>query len=278
MDLSWLQSTVLGFLSGLTDILPVCAQAHKAILLKMFGSDVEPPVMRLMIHLATLAALYYCCSAQIMRMNRQLKLAKVPKKRRKRPVDVRVIMDFRLLRVTLIPLVLVYLIYSKTSVHNMALSWIALYTLLNAVILYLPVLLPTGNKDSRIFSPFEGILMGLGASLSIIPGVSAIGSMNAVGSLCGGDRTYVLNMSFLVQMAVTLLLVVYDVMMLLEIGAGTISFAILLSYLLSAAAAFAGVFLGVRVMRALAANVGFNGFAYYSLGLALFTFILYLQA
>lgn len=234
--------------------------------------------MRLMIHLATLAALYYCCSAQIMRMNRQLKLAKVPKKRRKRPVDVRVIMDFRLLRVTLIPLVLVYLIYSKTSVHNMALSWIALYTLLNAVILYLPVLLPTGNKDSRTFSPFEGILMGLGASLSIIPGVSAIGSMNAVGSLCGGDRTYVLNMSFLVQMAVTLLLIVYDVMLLLEIGAGTISFAILLSYLLSAAAAFAGVFLGVRVMRALAANVGFNGFAYYSLGLALFTFILYLQA
>lgn len=278
MDLSWLQSTVLGFLSGLTDILPVCAQAHKAILLKMFGSDVEPPVMRLMIHLATLAALYYCCSAQIMRMNRQLKLAKVPKKRRKRPVDVRVILDFRLLRVTLIPLVLVYLIYSKTSVHNMALSWIALYTLLNAVILYLPVLLPTGNKDSRTFSPFEGILMGLGASLSIIPGVSAIGSMNAVGSLCGGDRTYVLNMSFLVQMAVTLLLIVYDVMLLLEIGAGTISFAILLSYLLSAAAAFAGVFLGVRVMRALAANVGFNGFAYYSLGLALFTFILYLQA
>ena len=278
MDLSWLQSTVLGFLSGLTDILPVCAQAHKAILLKMFGSDVEPPVMRLMIHLATLAALYYCCSAQIMRMNRQLKLAKVPKKRRKRPVDVRVIMDFRLLRVTLIPLVLVYLIYSKTSVHNMALSWIALYTLLNAVILYLPVLLPTGNKDSRTFSPFEGILMGLGASLSIIPGVSAIGSMNAVGSLCGGDRTYVLNMSFLVQMAVTLLLIVYDVMLLLEIGAGTISFAILLSYLLSAAAAFAGVFLGVRVMRALAANVGFNGFAYYSLGLALFTFIFYLQA
>ena len=278
MDLSWLQSTVLGFLSGLTDILPVCAQAHKAILLKMFGSDVEPPVMRLMIHLATLAALYDCCSAQIMRMNRQLKLAKVPKKRRKRPVDVRVIMDFRLLRVTLIPLVLVYLIYSKTSVHNMALSWIALYTLLNAVILYLPVLLPTGNKDSRTFSPFEGILMGLGASLSVIPGVSAIGSMNAVGSLCGGDRTYVLNMSFLVQMAVTLLLIVYDVMLLLEIGAGTISFAILLSYLLSAAAAFAGVFLGVRVMRALAANVGFNGFAYYSLGLALFTFILYLQA
>lgn len=278
MDLSWLQSAVLGFLSGLTDILPVCAQAHKAILLKIFGSDVEPPIMRLMIHLATLAALYYCCSGQIMRMNRQLKLARIPKKRRKRPVDMRVIMDFRLLRITIIPVVLVYLLYRKTSVQNMDLNWIAVYLLLNAVILYLPVLLPTGNKDSRTFSRFEGVLMGLGASLSIIPGISPIGAMNSVGSLCGGERTYVLNMSLLVQMAVTVLLIVYDVVMLLELGAGTIGFGILLSYLLSAAAAFAGVFLGVKVMRSLAVNVGFNGFAYYSLGLALFTFILYLQA
>lgn len=278
MDLSWLQSLILGFVSGLTDILPICAQAHKAILLKMFGSEVEPPIMRLMIHLATLAALYYSCSGQIMRMNRQLKLAKIPKKRRKRPVDVRVIMDFRLLRVTIIPVVLIYLLYQKTSVHNLALNWIALYVLLNAVILYLPVLLPTGNKDSRTFSRFEGVLMGLGASVSIIPGVSAIGAMNAVGSLCGGDRTFVLNQSLLVQMAVTVLLVVYDIVLLLEIGAGAISFAILLSYVLAAAAAFAGVFLGVRIMRAMAVNVGFNGFAYYSLGLALFTFILYLQA
>lgn len=278
MDLSWLQSLILGFLSGLTDILPVCAQAHKAVLLKMFGSEVEPPIMRLMIHLATLAALYYCCSGQIIRMNRQLKLAKIPKKRRKRPVDVRVIMDFRLLRTMIIPLVLMYLFYQKTSVLNMSLNWIALFLLLNAVILYLPVLLPTGNKDSRTMSRLEGVLMGLGASLSIIPGISSIGSMNAVGSLCGGERTYVFNMSLLLQMAVTVLLIVFDVVMLINLGAGTISFGILLSYLLAAAAAFAGVFLGVKVMRTLAVNIGFNGFAYYSLGLALFTFILYLQA
>lgn len=278
MDLSWLQSLILGFVSGLTDILPVCAQAHKAVLLKMFGTDVEPPIMRLLIHIATLAALYYCCRSQISRIQRQLKLAKVPKKRRKRPVDMRTILDFRLLRTMMIPLVIGYLFYMKTSVWNTSLNWIALFVLVNAVVLYLPVLLPTGNKDSRSMSRLEGVMVGFGGALSVLPGISSMGAMNAAGSLCGGERTYVLNMSLLMQMAVTVLLIVFDIVMLLDLGAGTISFAILVSYLISAAAAFLGVFLGVRVMRTLAANIGFNGFAYYSLGLALFTFILYLQA
>lgn len=278
MDLSWLQSLLLGFLSGLTDILPVCAQAHKAILLKMFGADYEPPIMRLLIHMATFAALYYCCNGQITRMSRQLKLARVPKKRRKRPVDMRVILDFRMLRTMLIPLIIGYLFYTKTSVWNNSLNWIALFLLLNAVILYLPVLLPTGNKDSRSMSRLDSVMMGLGAALSVLPGISSVGAMNAAGSLSGGERTYVLNMSLLMQMAVTVLLIIFDIVMLIDLGAGTISFGILVSYLLSAVAAFVGVFLGVRIMRTLAVNIGFNGFAYYSLGLALFTFIFYLQA
>lgn len=277
MALSWLQSIIFGFLSGLTDILPVSSQAHKAIMLEMFGAEYEPPIMRLLIHLATLAALYYCCSAQITRIIRQRKLAKIPKKRRKRPVDVRVIMDFRLMCTMAVPVVLGYLLYNKTSAWNMKLNWIALFALLNAVILYLPVLLPSGNKDSRSMSRLEGMLMGLGGAVSILPGVSSIGGMTALGSLCGGERTFVLNISLLVQMAVTAVLMVFDVLSLIAIGAGTVSFIILLSYVLAAAAAFVGVFLGVRIMRTLAVNIGYNGFAYYCLGLALFSFIFYLQ-
>ena len=37
MDLNWLQSIIYGFVSGLMDILPVSAQAHRALLLKLFG-------------------------------------------------------------------------------------------------------------------------------------------------------------------------------------------------------------------------------------------------
>ena len=58
MDLNWLQSLLIGLVSGLTDILPVSAQAHKVILLKLFGHSSEPLVLRFMLHLATLAGLY----------------------------------------------------------------------------------------------------------------------------------------------------------------------------------------------------------------------------
>ena len=42
-------------------------------------------------------------------------------------------------------------------------------------------------------------------------------------------------------------------------------------------AAFGGAFLGIQTMRALAVNIGFNIFAFYSFGAALFSFVLYLM-
>ena len=260
MTLSWLQSIIFGFLSGLTDILPVSSQAHKAIMLQMFGADYEPPIMRLMIHLATFAALYYSCNAQINRIMRQRRLAKIPKKRRKRPVDVQVLMDFRLLCTMAVPVVLGFLFYRKTSAWNMRLNWIAVFSIINAVVLYLPVLLPSGNKDSRNMTPLEGLFMGVGGAISVLPGVSSVGGMTAIGSLSGGDRVFVLNIALLMQMVITAAHIVFDVMYMITVGAGSIGFGILLGYILAAATAFAGVYLGIRIMRTLAVNIGYNIF------------------
>lgn len=278
MDLNWLQSLLFGLISGLTDILPVSAQAHKAILLKLFGISSEPVILRFMIHLATFAGLYYCCQNQIMRISRQLRLARIPKKRRKRPLDTRTLMDFKLLRMMVIPVVLGFFAYQKTSVWNHSLNWIALLTMLNAVILYLPVLLPSGNKDSRSFSPLEGLLIGLGGAASVVPGISSMGATTSILLLRGADRTFALNMALLLQMAVTAGMAVMDIVTMWSVGIGSIGFGAIVCCILAAAAAFAGVFLGIKIMRTLAVNIGFNAFAFYSLGIALFSFILFLTA
>ena len=133
MDLNWLQSVLFGLISGLTDILPVSAQAHKALLLKLMGLSSEPIILRFMIHLATFAGLYYCCQNHIMRISRQLRLARIPKNRRKRPLDTRTLMDFKLLRMMILPVALGFIAYEKTSVWNHSLNWIALFALINAV-------------------------------------------------------------------------------------------------------------------------------------------------
>ena len=277
MDLNWFQSLIFGLISGLTDILPVSAQAHKVLMLTIFGADNEPALLRLFIHIGTLAALYYMCQKQILRIIRQRRLAKIPKRRRKRPVDVRVLLDLKLLQTMLIPLILGYLFYLKLVPVRETLSWTAAFLLLNAVILYLPVLLPSGNKDSRSMSRLEGLLMGLGGAASVLPGISSVGAVTSVGTVCGAERGFALNMSLLLHMFVTAILIIFDFIAIFTGGVGAISFGALVSCLLAAAAAFAGVFFGVRVMRTLAANIGFSAFAYYCLGMALLSFILFLS-
>ena len=275
--MNWFESLIFGFFSGLSDVLPVSAQAHKAILLKLFGENSEQPLMRLFIHAAILAALYYTCSNHILRISRQLRLSRIPKKKRKRPLDVRTLMEFRLLRMMLIPLLLSLLLHNRTAAWGTRLNLMAIFLILNAVILYLPSLLPTGNKDARSMSSLEGLLIGLGGAASVIPGVSAVGGMTAVGSVCGADRSFALNMTYLAHMVLTVGLIAFDIAAVFAAGLNGLSAVLLFTYLVAAAAAFAGAYLGIRIMRLLAVNIGYGLFALYSVGAALISFMLYLM-
>ena len=278
MTLNWLQSLIIGFFSGIADILPVSAQAHKAVLLTLFGVAQEPPLLRIFIHIATLCALYYSCQQQILRMIRQKQLAKIPKQRRKRPVDLRILMDVRLLVTIAIPLILVIMFYNKAKSLYDRLSWIALFLVINAVILYLPSILPSGNKDSRSLSRMEAVLIGLGGAASVVPGISSMGTMCSVGGVCGAERSYMVGISLLVQMVITALFVFFDFISLFTVGFGVVGFGGFLCCLLAGLAAFGGTYLGVKVIRTMAVNIGFGIFAYYSIGLAVVTFVLYLSA
>ena len=57
-----------------------------------------------------------------------------------------------------------------------------------------------------------------------------------------------------------------------------LSILVIIYYLLAAAASFAAAFVAIRILRYLADSNGYAPFAYYSWGLALFTFVLSLMA
>lgn len=272
-----LQSVVFGFIAGLTDIFPVSSQAHEALLLTFLGTGEQSAFMRLMIHLAIFAALYYVSSSYILKMLRQRRLAKIPKRRRKRPVDQQCLLDSRLIITAGVIIVLGYILYSKTSSLGGKLSWISALLLVNGAILFVPALLPTGNKDSRALTPLDGVFIGLGGVASIFPGLSAIGCMTSVASVCGSDRTYAFRIASILQMIVTGVRIIYDVLAIISSGFGIAGFGAFLSVLLAAAAAFLGTFLAIRWMGMIAKNIGFHIFSLYCIGLALLTFILYLS-
>lgn len=278
MELSWIKSCVFGFLSGLLDILPVSSQAHSVLMLKFFGIKVSSDLMNLLIHVAIFAALYYSSQRHLLRMSRARALARVPKRKRKRPLDIRSMMDLSMLKTMMVPAVIGVYLRQYTVDLRSNLLLIALFMFVNGVLLYLPQFFPTSNRDSRTLSRVEGFLMGLGGMASAVPGVSAIGVTTSIASVCGVDHTYGLDMAVMMNMAITAGLIVYDMLGIVSNGLGALSFVILLRFICAAAAAFCGVILGVKLMRKLAAESGFSVFGVYCWGLALFTFVLNLIA
>ena len=278
MELSWFKSLLFGLFSGLLDILPVSAPAHSVLILKFFGMKTSSDVMNLLIHLSVFAALYYSSQNQMTRMNRARALARVPKRKRKRPLDVRSMMDWSLLKTMMLPALLGVFLRRYTAGIGTNLMLIALFLFLNGVILYAPQFFPTANRDSRTLSRVEGLLMGLGGAASAVPGISAIGASTAIASICGVDRLYGLNMALMMNMAISAGLAFLDILAIASNGLGMISFMILVRYILSAAAAFGGTLLGIKLMRQLAEERGYSLFGVYCWGLALFTFVLNLIA
>lgn len=278
MELNWLESILFGLLSGLTEIIPVSARAHGILLHKLFGKEEGGALFLLLIHIAVFAAFYLSCQGQLVRIFRAKRLARVPKRRRKRPLDTKSLMDSSLWKTMLVPVILAYLFYGKLTAVESSLVWLAALLFLNGVILYIPQFLPGSNKDSRTLTRVEGFLMGLGGALSVFPGISGIGAAVSVGSICGVDRSYALNMSLMMGMGISVCLIVYDILGLVSVGILGLTLLILLKYLVSAVAAFCGAYLGIKIMRSLVSEVGISFFAYYCWGLALLTFVLNLMA
>lgn len=278
MDLSGFEHLIYGFLSGLTEIFPVSARAHSTILLKVLGAEKISNLPVLLIHIAVLAGIYFSSRAQLVKMTRARRLARVPKKRRKRPLDICSLMDSRFLLTMMLPVLLVDIFYGSISNIQFGLLAISLLLFVNGIFLYVPQFFPGSNKDARSLSRIEGIVMGLGGSLSVIPGLSGIGAAISIGSLYGVERSYALNMSLMMNMVYLAGMIVYDISNIIRYGIGLFSFQWLLFYLLAAVFAFAGTMLAIRLMRKLAADQGYHLFSYYCWGIALFTFILNLMA
>lgn len=278
MNLNWLHSLLYGFVSGFADILPVSAQAHKVLLLKFFGVKGEMDLLNFLIHLAIVGALYYSCQTHLIRMNRARALARVPKKKRKRPLDVRSLMDWSLLKTMIVPVVLGVILYQYTTAWQTNLILITLFLFLNGLVLYIPQYLPSSNKDSRTLSRVEGLLMGLGGMVSVLPGFSAMGVALSAGSVCGVEKGFCLNMALMMNMILAAGMAVYDVLGIMHNGLGALSLMIVLRYLVTAAAAFGGTVMGVRILRYLSEEHGYSLFGVYCWGVALFTFVLNLMA
>ena len=275
MELNWLQSLALGLVSGLTDLLPLSSQAHQTILLKFFGQTGSIPVTRLVIHLTSILTVLVCFRSRLGQIRRQKRILRTPKRRRNRPVDMAVVMDLRILRTATVPMLVMLLVYGVTRRWE-SLLLLAGLSLVNAVLLYLPCLFPTADKDSRLVSPMESVYMGLGAGAGVLPGISSLGVSYSLGVLHGIDRKYMVHLAVFMHLIISAGRVFYDVLDLLAMEFTAVEPQMILGWTAAGLSAAVGTVLGLRTLERTVHKKDLTGFGFYSFGLALLTFILYL--
>lgn len=277
MRISWLQSALLGFVSGLCEPLPVSAEAHRAVLGRLFGVQAFGPLLLLCCHLASLIVVLMMGGLELKRLRRTAKILKTPPRRRKANPELNSAGTLRLLR-TALPIALVLrLLGVYLTVIGEKLYLLTLTLILGGLILHIPTHMRTANKDGRHLQKPDAMLMGLGFGLSAIPGVSGVGAAASMGLIRGADRHYAVRFAWILLCAGLAVSAVLDV---LGIVGGTMRFdlTLILTALLCAGCAALGTALALRLMFALIrrGGAGISGFSYYNWGLALLCLALFL--
>lgn len=265
---------IYSLISGFTAFFGVDASAHQRLFSLLTGGVASDSGVNMAVRFGTLVALLICCGPHLRRLLRE-RSHSLRSHRLKRQADPIAQLDLKLVRTAMLPVLAGVFLYSTGSRWIAGFLPLALTLLLNSFILFLPRVINSGNKDGRSVSPLDGLLLGCGSVFGAFPGFSRVGCMMTAAAIGGLDRAYAMEMSLLLSIPVLAGLLVFDLFALLA-GQIALSLVTLILYLVYAAMALLGSWLTIILMRYLVQKIGFTGFAYYSLGLALFSFIFYL--
>lgn len=272
------ESIVYGIVSGLAEVFPVSAQANQMVMRQLFGIPQKEPIRDLLVHIAVLAGVLLACKAMFMKIRREQAMAH---RMRRNPSQIRTlkgVYDMRLVS-SAVPIMLVGLFlnlflgkfYDRRPLF-------CLMLLINGALSMIPVHLHQGNRDARTLTNLDGMLVGLAAALSAIPGISRNSAVMFVTLTREADKQNGLNWALMLTVPAMAMMILVDFISMFTVGVGSVTLMTVLGYFLSAGAAFAGAYFGVSIIRMIVKDSDYGGFAYYDFGLALFSFALYLIA
>lgn len=277
MNMNFLQSIIMGIVSGLAEMLPVSSEAHRALFRTFFGIDSEDAVFRLLVHISCLIAVWLFYSAEITALRKANRMMKIPPKRRRGTLNMAHAYTVKLLRTAVIVMILCKIPTLSLQFIEQSLLLLSFALIINGLLLLIPRLVRGGNMDSRNMPKINGLLMGLGAGLSVFPGISSIGAVLAIGHWRTVDRKFALKFSYILLIPVLIVKIIFDFALLVMGGAAAFSGLGLLRALAGALTAGFSAHWGMRIMNTLVERADFSFFSYYSWGIALLSFILYLM-
>ena len=123
----------------------------------------------------------------------------------------------------------------------------------------------------------DGIAIGLMGATSALPGLSRTGMIASYSTLRGADTQNATNWAITLSIPALALAIFFDLIGLIFWGGAVFAYSAVAGCLLTCVGAFCGGYLGITLLQVILNHSGYSGFAYYSLGAAFFSFILYLM-
>lgn len=256
--MSIFEALILGIVQGLTEFIPVSSSGHLLIFHEIFGTDEGTLAFDVALHIGTLVALMlyfrkdlWQLARNVFAHNKEGNLA-------------------RLLLVATVPAAVVGLLlkdFIDTQLRSLVVVATGLLVVGIIMLLVDRIAQNRQSKDKEITNK-QGILIGFGQALALMPGVSRSGASITTGLLVGLDRRTATRFSFLLAIPITAGAIFG---MLLFEGA-TLAGEGLSLYAGMIASLFAGLF-AIKFLLAVIGKVGLKPFALYRIILSAIVFM-----
>ena len=270
--MNWLESLFYGLISGICEYLPISSFAHQQILLHLFGVEARDPVRELFIHIGMLIAVTTCCKSFLDIIKRER--ATVYRKQHSIQKKPRLLRDWQLITTAVFPMIFIMILVRYIIKPSDNLMLIALFLVINGIIIFLPERMVRSNKEAGSMSDLDGFLIGSFGALSAFSGISRIGCTYSLAVIRGAAQKHALTWSLILSIYALVCLCIMDIIAVFSIGIHGF-WSNFFSYIISGITALGGSVGSIKIMRHWAARPGNSGFSYYCWGVALISCFLF---
>ena len=248
----YIEASILAFIQGFTEFIPVSSSAHLIIISKISNFNISSLQLDISLHLGSLLAIIFYFRKDLINITKNKSL-------------------FLLIVLGSIPLIIVgYFFYSSGLIENLRnLKVIAWTTLVFGILLFIADRSTIKNKINNNLNLKNILIIGIFQVLAIIPGVSRSGIIITASRFLNFDRVDSSKISFYLSIPA---LAGASVLSMKDIVSTNIDmnflfiFAVLLSFVFS--------YLTIKYFLIYVRNFNLNLFVYYRTFLALILFVI----
>ncbi len=233
--ISLLQSLILGMIQGLTEFLPISSTAHLKVVPVVLGWGDPGVALTAVIQLGSIAAVLWYFWPDLSQITRGAWRALNHADYQATEFRLAVGILLGTLPIVVFGILIKVFIPDYDNSPLRSLTAIALASIVMGLLLGLAERLGKRKRDFKHLRVWDGILMGFGQALALIPGVSRSGSTLTTGLFMELERATAARFSFLLGIPAITLAGIVEFKTLLESGFGDVGPLALLGGVISAA-------------------------------------------